>query len=407
MAGLIQRGNKWYATFYVAGKNVRKKTDFNVKPTPRDGNKTAAQLKRLAQLAANHIEMVENHKESKKAAVDAFREAIGGSSCPTCAEYVAKWLPTQTKKRSYATCRHAIEVWMRLQPEETSLPLDVYNEAMAQDFVDARLNEVSGGTVSRDVTELSAMFNRAVRERLIDASPFKHVRLPAWAKMERQERQPFTPEQLNIIFTQFPQEWRDLVMTTLCLGGQRLGDMVTLKWNQVNEEYGLITLQTSKTSLPMRKPIIPLLANLLARRRAGCAGSTPFIFPFMAARYGQAGESTNKVSNDFHQLLVKHGILTPELMSLNDRRVPVSSEKNRRHRLSPLSFHSLRATSTTILFANHVPAEMVKHIVGHLDPEVERRHYFKPSAAHEAAELQRMVEAFLQIKDTDNSTPID
>lgn len=44
------------------------------------------------------------------------------------------------------------------------------------------------------------------------------------------------------------------------------------------------------------------------------------------------------------------------------------------------TFHSLRSTATTFLLDLGTPAEMVRFIVGHDDPEIERRHYLKPSA---------------------------
>lgn len=396
MACIITRGNNYYASFYVNGRNVRRTLKIHVTPTAKDKGETARSLKLKAQLAAQAMEEFEQGKTSRQQTLQRIRAAVIGASCPTVADFAAKWLPTQMKKKSFATCKKAITRFLERSQEETQLPMDAYTEAMANDYANGLLDVVSGSTVERDCEEISAMFNRAIAERIIEHNPFRSVRLPAWAKKEKQERIPFTSEQLQQIFTRFPREWADMVAVCLLTGAQRLGDMATLQWQQINWQWRLIKLTTKKANRPMLIPIIPQLESILKRRENGIAGASPFIFPFAAARYGQAGGKSSKLSNDFLQLLKEHKILTDDIIALHRRDTPV---RGQRHHISPLSFHSLRATATTFLLDSGVPSELVTHIVGHDSAEIERKHYYKPTQEAAAAAMAAMAKV-LNIDDT-------
>lgn len=380
----------WWATYYVDGKNVRATTRVHVHPTAGDSGLTVRDLKKLAQAAADNLEGINKGAISARLAVAAIKAAAagvgyGGMPVPRCKEYASTWLKTEAvKKKSFAIAKKAVERWLQLSGEEiASLPLDRYTPAMGKDYIEKALDEVSGSTVNRDREEICAMFNRAVAEQLIDINPLKGVRVPHWAMRETQERRPFTPDELRVILTKFPSEWRDMVAVCMLLGGQRLGDIATLKWDQVEMDQGLVRLTTAKTNRGMRKPIVPLLRGILLRRKMSPMGSMPHIFPYAAARYNEAGGKSSKLSIEFGNLLKQHGI------GQSSHNV---SRAKRGHVMCEVGFHSLRSTTTTFLLEQGVPSEMVRHIVGHDDPEIERRHYTKFSAASEAANLAKLEE---------------
>ena len=66
-----------------------------------------------------------------------------------------------------------------------------------------------------------------------------------------------------------PGEWPDMVRVCLYTGGQRLGDIAKLQWEQINLEGGLIAMTTEKTKRRMNKPIISALKDVLKRRYEG------------------------------------------------------------------------------------------------------------------------------------------
>lgn len=63
-------------------------------------------------------------------------------------------------------------------------------------------------------------------------------------------------DEVKTILNQFPGEWPDMVHVCLYTGGQRLGDIATMKWEQINMDGGLISMRTEKTRRRMNKPLI-------------------------------------------------------------------------------------------------------------------------------------------------------
>lgn len=384
MAGIIKRGNKWVALYYLDGKQVRKSTGVNVKPTTADGTATARELKKLAQVTADSMEGAATGHLSRQRALDAVLAAAGGAERGLTLEHWAhEWLKTQRLKKSYKVCHKAITRFLDLLPERVrSGPLRAVTPAHCDDWANKLLDTVSGSTVDRDRAEVSAMFNRAVREEKITSNPCRQLRLPAWAKAETQEREIFTTEQLKVMFEEFPGEWPEIIATDLLLGGLRLGEVATLQWSQVDFKNNLVLVTTQKTNRSMRKPLVPALRTLLERRKnKGFMAGAGAVFPFAAARVAQAGGKTSKLSVEFGKLLEEHGL-----------RSKTSPGEGRRtgNKLQALCFHSLRGTAVTFLLDGGVPPDLVRVLVGHDDKRIERDHYYKPAQKVQAAAMEAL-----------------
>lgn len=387
MAGLIQRKNTWFACWWSNGVQVRKSTRVHVSSTPGDGGMNARALKKLAQTTADAMEAGAKSLLSQQAALAAVRAAFGAKEKEETLEgWAETWLKSQREKKSFPVCRKAILRFMELLPEARGLPLRSITPAMIDDWGKRLLDLVSGSTVDRDAAEVSAMFNRAVAERLIDSNPARGFRLPGWAKAEKMEREIFTLDQLQVIFRDFPGEWPDMVATCLLLGGLRLGDVAMLKWEQIRWESGLILVTAAKTNRGMTKPLIPALMKLFEKRKnSGMMGGGGYVFPYAAARMAQAGGKTSKLSIEFGKLLEEYGLRKSKM----ERRA-AGELKRVGVMQSSLSFHSLRGNAVTFLLDGGVPPEMVRLIVGHDSPEIERIHYYKPSKERQAEAMQTL-----------------
>lgn len=69
-------------------------------------------------------------------------------------------------------------------------------------------------------------------------------------------------------------EWRSMVKTCLYTGGQRLGDVATLRWSQVDEKRGVIRMTTQKKGKPLMIPIFPALKNTCSNGRKKLLGTS-------------------------------------------------------------------------------------------------------------------------------------
>ena len=137
------------------------------------------------------------------------------------------------------------------------------------------------GTAARTVRLLSSILSFAVDRDLIPANPARGIRLPSSRKMERY----LTPEefkQLGTALDSVPDnpvsKMAARILRLLILTGARRGEIENLKWTEVNFEYGMLRLVTSKTGqkvIPLARPAIDLLAEI----RNGAPKNNPWVFP--------------------------------------------------------------------------------------------------------------------------------
>jgi len=380
MAGIIKRNNKWVAVFRTLdGKETRKTTGIDVVPKALmpGANKRAvmSQNEARARLVAEEMENEARFgvfDVEKVKAIAGERSAVlkarrGGLSV---SKFLSNWLDSRKNKRG-AIERDGVAIrrFMDFLGDGRDMVLTAVKKSMALDFVQREMERVSPGTVIRYVATLSAAFNAALDRELVPRNPFRGVK-PSKVEhdSEKQERAAFTLEEVRRLLDKLPGEWPDIVRVCLYTGGQRLGDIATLKWEQVNLDGGLVAMTTEKTKRRMNKPLIAPLKKILERRLKGSINE--FVFPLAAMKYAQGGGKSSKLSIEFTGLLRKHGFIESKK----------TGNQGDRRQLAEKSFHSLRATAVTVLRLAGVPADLCRFIVGHDSEEIERV-YFRPDSA--------------------------
>lgn len=377
MAGLIKRKNSWVALFSVAGKQIRKTTKIAVTPSVIPPGKSKMAVMReneaKARLIAEELEKAANGERVDAEKVKAIAGERAGRKLLRGKQYmqgVKEYLEEWMKSRQNGTLKNdrvAVKRFLALLGDSQNMPLDMVTSEHARRFMEKELERVSSGTVKNLTDCLRAAFNRAIDGKLIGSNPFHRVTPGKLDKTDKHERRAFTMEEAKRLTEILPGEWPDMIRVCLYTGGQRLGDIATLRWEQVNLDGGLIAMTSQKTKRRMNKPIIRPLKEILEERERYSINE--FVFPLAAMKHAQGGGKSSKLSLEFTGLLKKHGIISAgERKGKGDKRV-----------LSEKSFHSLRATAVTILRLAGVPADLCRFIVGHDSEEIERV-YFRPDS---------------------------
>ncbi|WP_343160728.1 hypothetical protein [Akkermansia sp.] len=138
------------------------------------------------------------------------------------------------------------------------------------------LELLSSKTVSIYLYGLNAAFQQAVNERRFPYNSFKGVRSSKINRADATERRAFTVEEAQRLTEILPGEWPDMIRVCLYTGGQRLDDIATLQWKQIDMEGGSISMTAQKTKRHMNKPIILPLKEVLDRRLAAVRAITYF-----------------------------------------------------------------------------------------------------------------------------------
>jgi integrase len=223
--------------------------------------------------------------------------------------------------------------------------------------------KLSATTTNNHLALVKMLFKGARRDYVCMDNPAEFigpVRASGKSEQKRSEqKRPFTLAELQAILAVADPEWRSLILFGLYTG-QRLSDLVTLGWNNIDLERGEVRLVTGKTGRTM---IIPMASALRSHIESLPASDDPQapLHPRAFAILTRTG-SASAISQAFSDLLVQAG-LRPRPVSVSHRSRGIGHSGRRK--INALSFHSLRRTATTLLHEAGVPSTVAQALIGH------------------------------------------
>jgi integrase len=256
--------------------------------------------------------------------------------------------------------------------QRAKLPVEAITAKDVLAFRTAMSKRVSAGTTNQKLLIMRGCWTWGARLSLVTENPFKMVEM---ATGEATERRAFTVAELQELFKACNAEWRGMVLLGLYTG-QRLGDLATVTWRQVDFEQREIKFLTQKTK---RRQIIPLakpLADYLLTLPSSDNPDSP-VMP------GIAATATNTLSRQFGELLKNAGLITRE--TSHRKR---GTGRDARRVQSEITFHSLRHTATTLLKSAGVSDAIAQEIVGHDSTAISRGYtHIETSTLRKAVDL--------------------
>lgn len=384
MASLFKRDSSkyWYASWRSGDRKRLVSTKIPIRGAVINGIKeTPSQARTRAQIVADGYEAADKegmHSAKVKTTIASLAHGVAISE-PTVREYLTNYLESKTgqlSRSSIINTQTAFKLFLAHLGRRADNPISSVRRADANAFVNEQIKMVRHGTVRKYIGTISPAFMAAMDEELIDKNPFFRVKVPESSTLGEVNKEAFTVEEVHRMLQVLPSEWRSMVICCIYMGGQRLGDVATLTWNQIDMEQGIIALKTAKTGRFLRIPIIaPLRQHLAALHRTG-----ECLHPSIAEKYLRRGAAY--VSYQFRTELEYAGIV-PKLKSIKGARA---------RSVSPKTFHCLRATAATLLHAAGVDAALAREVVGH-DSEAVHQLYIRPDDEQRRAALEKLAEA--------------
>lgn len=375
MAGVIERNGAWTAIMRTLdGREVRKSTRIRVLPKvlkPGESSRAAKTRTRSeAQLVAAQMEKNLNGEQVNSQLVESLvgdksRSLLGETACSqTVKAFLNSWLQSRAGHvGALSRDGKAVKQFLDFLKQDNLLMSKV-TVHHARSFMERELERVSSGTVKRYLESLTCAFTRAVDARIIPSNPFRGIRPSARERNDRQERAALSTDEVKQLLEILPGEWPDMIRVCLYTGGQRLGDVAKMSWEQIDMDKAILRMKAKKSQKHMTKPIIAPLHQLFQRRQKEAVNK--FVFPIAAMKHAQGNDTSSKLSLEFTDFLLEHGFIRQREKLAGDRR-----------QLAEKSFHSLRATAVTVLRLAGVSADLCRLIVGHDSEEIERV-YMRP-----------------------------
>jgi len=236
---------------------------------------------------------------------------------------------------------------------------------------------------------LARAFDRVLPEGT--ANPFRHptLRVVATEGDSTQHREPLRPDEVEKLLhtaAKVDAEAHDWMVCALSTGLRR-GDICRLRWDAVDTEAGALRVRTHKTGVELHLPIMPGLADVLARRKGIAAGDGVLVFPEAAALYeGNESAITRRVKKIFALAFSKEpgAHMKADIASVTQKKRTIGKRA-----ASVRDFHSLRTTFVTLAISAGVSVDKLRALTGHATVDLVMRHYFRPKGTDFAEELEK------------------
>ena len=345
----------YFASFYGAdGRQKRRSTKVPVDGGMYQGRKiSAAQAKSIALRVA--AVLAQEEEASYSAADNTTMRQL-------CDTMLAGKLG-RVSMATYENARTDYKQFLRWLGRRADEPCRLITRADLKAWIDARRGQVRHNTVCKALTALRSAFAWAVDAELIAVNPCVGLRVPPDTKEEKVVHEAFTLEEVRLLLAKLPDEWASAVRCCMGTYGQRLGDVLSLRWEAFDWANRTVHMITGKTARELHQPM------------------QEDFYAWARARYeeaqGQGGEGAEWVhpnlrkhtnpSAEFTQLVRLHGI------GLQGRGLAGS-----RRTWHSKTFHSLRATVATMLQASGVPQGLAMELVGHESAAVHAA-YIRPT----------------------------
>jgi len=335
-----------------SSKNLEKLSleDFTLKNSGREKNLTFGKTNSVFKKFVSEKKMVKPVKKS-----------------PTLGEILKRFFVWYRAVRKSSTCEVEIRRARNLLRHfGEDFPFLEIGMKEVEEYKVKRLNEgTNPSTVNKDLRLLSTVINRAVEFEWIPQH--RLYRKPLLTKGIKNERIRYLTEDEEKRLMQALNQSKSKVLKDVVLfalhTGMRLGEILDLKWENINFENKVIILLPEQTK-SRRRHILPLndVALEVLKRRFECRVSgCPYVFH-------RQGKKVKSVKEAFKNALKRAGI-------------------------ENFRFHDLRHTFASRLVQKNVDLYVVKELLNHSDIRTTQRYaHLKLDNLKKAVEVLRMQE---------------
>ncbi|MBS4027709.1 MAG: site-specific integrase [Ignavibacteriales bacterium] len=227
-----------------------------------------------------------------------------------------------------------------------NLPLTNLHAQHFDKYKTFRLSKVKAVTVNKELKNLRAAFNTALRWKYITINPMcnvtnciESVQTPAF----------FTRKDFDRLLSLIKEQWlKEIVIFAVC-AGMRKGEIINLKWNNIDFDRRTITIESNATFKVKN-----------GKRR---------VIPMNNICYHLLRTRSEKNISDFVFSINEKQIYGYWLTHLFKRYIRLAGLSER------LKFHSLRATFASWLVMSGTDIYAVSKLLGHSDVSVTTKHY--------------------------------
>ena len=342
--GVYKKDNRWYIDYYLPnGKRKRETVSIEgVNPSKinREDAKKALNI-RKAEFAQGKFDIAQTKKPIH------FRKL---------AERYLQY--AKTNKRAWRRDEQSLKHFVSFFKGKT---LQQITPWLIEKYKSERKQKVKPSTVNRELDTLRHMLNMGVTWKMIEENPYKGIK---HFKVNNSNLRILSHSEFNNLYETASSELRPILLTAYTTG-MRLGEILNLKWENVDFKDEYILVRDSKNYESRTISIHPTLKDILSLLRT--TSESEFVF-----------EGRKTVKRAWQKALKLSGI-------------------------THCRFHDLRHTFASNLVMQGVDIVTVAELMGHKDLSMTKR-YSHPSPQHKKQAINKLkletMDTYLDTKDT-------
>ncbi len=275
----------------------------------------------------------------------------------------------RVSQKTYLNARRDYAQFCTWLGKKQDTPARLVKKALIKEWVIARRTEVRCKSVKKALSALSSAFRWAVDAEIMPTNPCSGVEVPPDTKDEKVVKEAFTLQEIQLLIAKLPDEWSSAVRCCIGTYGQRLGDILNLKWEQFDWSTRTVCIVTGKTARWLRQPM------------------QDDFYQWALARHQEAQNQGGEAAIWVHPTLRHHSNPAPEftqLVRLHGIGLAGKEAGGNRRTWHSKTFHCLRASVVTMLHAAGVSQGLAMYLVGHESADVHSV-YLRPDGNQLAA----------------------
>jgi Phage integrase family/Phage integrase, N-terminal SAM-like domain len=202
---------------------------------------------RLERIRRSHVlgpvAEIATAREARQLLSDLMRKVNSGEHRPQAVWTFGRFVEDRWKPDVYPTLKFSSKkfydnmVSTHLIPVFGNTQLRLISKDSVQSFLNAKAQgDSSWKTVKHIRTVFGSILESAVRDDLLVSNPVRKTRLPRRAPEE--EKAPISPESIRALLEKLPEPSRSIARL-LAMTGLRIGELLALRWQDVDLERGV------------------------------------------------------------------------------------------------------------------------------------------------------------------------
>lgn len=239
---------------------------------------------------------------------------------------------------------------------------DLTVDDVAQMVIKMEQDGKSPDSIKNAFTPLSRMFAYAIRKGVRGDNPVKALDKSERPKTSAKKMRILTSEEIELVIARTPELFRTAVATAI-FTGLRIGELLELRWSDVDFKGGLVTVRESKTEAGRGRRVVlmPALGARLRAHKLASSFSADEDLVFASGRGNVISQSN----------LRRRGLNAALAAVVDDEGVL------QREEIPHARFHDLRHTFASMLIGQGLDVTFVADQLGHKDPAITLRIYAK------------------------------